>query len=138
MKIGIIYWTGTGNTAAMAEALAEGARTAGADCDVINISDGAVDVTAYDRVMLGCPAMGDEELEDMDFLPFYEEAETTLGDRPVLLFGSYSWNNGEWMDSWKARAEAAGLNLKGAQTAYDMPDDDALEALRQLGADFAG
>ena len=64
-KIAVVYWSGTGNTEAMANEVAEGAKAAGAEVDVLTASEfGADKMDAYDAVAFGCPAMGAEELED--------------------------------------------------------------------------
>ena len=119
-KVAVVYWSGTGNTEAMAGLVAEGARGAGADVDVIQAVDfDAVKLMDYDAVAFGCPAMGDEELEEMEFEPMYSEVEPLLGDMKVALFGSYDWNNGEWMDLWKQRAEDAGVFVVATVIAKD-------------------
>ncbi|MGI6536183.1 MAG: flavodoxin [Eggerthellaceae bacterium] len=137
-KVAVVYWSGTGNTEAMADLVAEGARSAGADVDVIQAVDfDAVKLMDYDAVAFGCPAMGDEELEEMEFEPMYSEVEPLLGDMKVALFGSYDWNNGEWMDLWKQRAEDAGVSVVDTVIAKDYPGDDEAAACKQLGAAVA-
>ena len=89
MKIGVIYWSGTGNTEMMAAAVAEGARAAGADVDVMTVSEtDAAGALAYDALALGCPAMGAEELEETEFEPFFAELESSLGGKKVEPFPS--------------------------------------------------
>ena len=60
MKIAVVYWSGTGNTEAMANAVAEGVKGSRADVDLLN-SIAAGELGAYDAVAFGCPAMGAEE-----------------------------------------------------------------------------
>ena len=131
-KIAIVYWSGTGNTEAMADLVAQGVRAKGGEARVIQASDfDAASVDDYDAFAFGCPAMGDEDLEDSEFEPMYDEVEPLLGDKKVVLFGSYEWNEGEWMEKWEQRAEEAGVNVLDAVAAYDYPDDDAsAECLR--------
>ena len=105
-KIAVVYWSGTGNTEAMANFVAEGATGAGAEAEVISCADFSADkVAEYDAFAFGCPAMGSEELEYDEFQPMWDEVKETLGDKKVVLFGSYSWAEGEWMDNWKADAD---------------------------------
>ena len=133
-KLAIIYWSGTGNTQAMAEAVAEGARKAGADVSLLTCAE-VNDISAYDAVALGCPAMGAEELEESEFLPMLEGIEPALPGKKVALFGSYGWGDGEWMRTWEARCAEKGITLAAASvTANEAPDDDALAACRALGA----
>ncbi len=136
MKIGIIYWSGTGNTEAMAKAICEGVESAGVAAEVINISDGEPDISAFDKCMYGCPAMGAEELEEAEFAPFWESIKGKLSGKNVALFGSYEWADGEWMDTWKADAEEAGANVV-TLIAYDNPDDEAIQQCKDFGAQFA-
>ena len=93
------------------------------------------DISAYDAVALGCPAMGAEELEESEFLPMLEGIEPTLPGKKVALFGSYGWGDGEWMRTWEARCAEKGIALAAASVmANEAPDDDALAACRALGA----
>ena len=137
-NIAVAYWTGTGNTEAMANAVAEGAAAAGAEAKAISVADFSVDdVAAFDAVAFGCPAMGAEELESDEFEPVWDACKPVLGNKPVALFGSYGWGGGEWMDSWKDDAESAGLAVVDVLIANEAPDDEALEACQALGRALA-
>ena len=138
-KVAIVYWSGTGNTEAMADLVAQGVRAKGGTADIIAANEfGPKRVGDYDAFAFGCPAMGDEELEDMEFLPMYDAVEPLLEGRRVALFGSYDWNDGEWMELWEQRAEAAGLSVVDSVIAKDYPDDDASADCLRLGALIAG
>ena len=139
-KVAIVYWSGSGNTEAMAQAVEEGARNAGADVELSFVGDtSAGDVAAFDKIILGCPAMGNENLEEYDFEPFFEELLPELQGKTVGIFGSYSWNEGEWIQIWKNRLTEAGVELAAEPVkAYSYPDDDALELCRELGKVIAG
>ena len=121
-KVGIIYWSSTGNTEAMAQAVEEGAKAAGADVEA-----------------LGCPAMGDEELEEGEFEPFFSDLEGKLSGKKVALFGSYDWGDGEWMRTWCGRAKDAGAELVEDEglIVNNTPDDEGLAACRELGGKLA-
>ena len=106
MKTAVIFWSGTGNTEAMAKAVAQGAG-----CEATEVGKFDGDLAEFDAVALGCPAMGAEELEDSEFEPFYTANESKLSGKPVALFGSYDWGDGEWMRLWADRAKAAGAKL---------------------------
>ena len=97
-KLAVIYWSGTGNTKAMAEAVAEGAKGAGAEVALLNVSETTADAAAsYDKLALGCSAMGDEVLEEAEFEPFFQQLESRLTGKNISLFGSYGWGDGQWM-----------------------------------------
>ena len=134
-KIAIVYWSGTGNTEAMADLVAQGVRAKGSDADLISATDFAPEqLDEYDAYAFGCPAMGDEELEDTEFLPMYDAVEPLLEGKRVALFGSYDWNDGEWMELWEQRAEEAGLVVIDSVIAKDYPDDDASADCMRLGS----
>ncbi len=137
MKAGVIFWSGTGNTEAMAEAVAEGIRAAGAEADVLPVAAVTADeAAAYDVLALGCPAMGDEELEDSEFEPFFAELEGKLSGKKVALFGSHEWNEeGRWMDEWTERtiSDGAAVCTGAGLKIYSTPDEEGLEKCRNLG-----
>lgn len=139
-KVAVIYWSQTGNTQQMAQAIAQGITGAGADCDLLEVS--AVtpqQALEYDKLALGCPAMGAETLEEGEFEPFFAQLEGQLGGRKVALFGSYGWGDGQWMRDWVERTQNAGANLVGEEglMVNEAPDADALEACKKLGAELA-
>ena len=134
MKVSIVYWSGTGNTEAMAEAVAEGAKNAGAEVELLPVSAASADVVGSDALLFGCPAMGSEELEESEFEPFFSSIEGKLAGKKVGLFGSYDWGDGEWMRTWQERVVSAGGNMiEDGVIANNAPDDDALSACRALG-----
>ena len=135
-KVAVIFWSGTGNTEAMAGAVADGAKAAGAEAALLACAE-VNDISAYDAVALGCPAMGAEELEDSEFLPMLEGIEPALPGKKVALFGSYGWGDGEWMRTWEARCAEKGIALAAASVmANEAPDADALAACEALGAEL--
>ena len=136
-KVAVIYWSGTGNTEAMAKAVAEGAKSAGADVNLLACTD-VISVDGYDAIALGCPAMGAEDLEDGEFLPMLEGIEPSLPGKRVVLFGSYDWGDGEWLRNWEARCAEKGITLAAeSMKCNNTPDDDGLAACRALGAAIA-
>ena len=139
-KIAVIYWSQTGNTELMANAIAEGIREVGGECDVLTVPGVSADQAAeYEKLALGCPAMGAEVLEEIDFEPFFMELEHRLGGRPVALFGSYGWGDGQWMRDWVQRTQDAGANVYQDQglMIHETPDEDGLEQCRAFGQGFA-
>ena len=137
-KVAVVYWTGTGNTEIMANAVAEGAEGKGAEVETMQAADfSASTAESFDAIAFGCPAMGAEELEDGEFQPMWDEVKETLGDKKVVLFGSYGWGSGEWMDAWKEDAEGAGVNVVDSLIVNEEPDDGGAESCRKLGAVIA-
>ena len=137
-KIAVVFWSGTGNTETMAGAVAEGARGAGAEVEEIQAADFSADALAgFDAVAFGCPAMGDESLEEDEFEPMFESVEDELSGKKVGLFGSYDWGTGDWMDAWRERTGGDGAEVIDTVIANLEPDDEALEACRALGAALA-
>ena len=139
MKVAVIYWSGTGNTEAMAKAVEEGAKAAGAESSLFTVTDiKPDDVVAYDGVALGCPAMGDEVLEESDFQPFFDAVQTKLAGKKVVLFGSYGWGDGAWMRTWEDDCKSAGIALVAESViCQDAPSGDVIEKLKAAGAAIA-
>ena len=139
MKIAVVYWSSTGNTEAMANAVAEGARKAGASAELFTATEfdgGKVD--AFDAIAFGCPAMGAEELEDSEFATMFESCESKLSGKKIALFGSYGWGDGEWMRTWEDTCRNDGASLVcDSVICQEAPDDDALNACRSLGEALA-
>ena len=138
-KIAIVYWSGTGNTEAMAEAVKAGAEEKGAEAVLVAPGDFTPDAAAaYGAVAFGCPAMGAEVLEEDEFQPMFDAVKGSLGGKAVALFGSYGWGGGEWMRAWEDDCAASGIQLTAESViCADAPDDDALAACRALGAALA-
>ena len=138
-KIAVVYWSGTGNTEAMASAVAEGAKEKGADVTLLTASQfSAGQLSSYDAIAFGCPSMGAEELEESEFDPMFTACEEDLRGKNIALFGSYGWGDGEWMRSWEARCGDDGANLVCESViCCEAPDDEALAACRGLGAALA-
>ena len=104
-KIAVVYWSGTGNTEAMASAVADGAKSAGAETVMLTAAEfDASMMDAFNGIAFGCPAMGAEELEEGEFAPMFESCETKLSGKKIALFGSYGWGDGEWMRNWRNNA----------------------------------
>lgn len=131
-NVAVVYWSQTGNTEAMANALAEAAGT-----EAIEYSSFSADQASdYDAFAFGCPAMGAEEL-DPDFEELFDDVVAAAPDKPFVLFGSYDWGTGEWMETWKASAEEQGANVIATIIANLEPDSDALDELEQVGKKLA-
>ena len=133
-KTAVVYWSGTGNTEAMAQAVAEGAGAelfACADFDAAKVDE-------FDAIAFGCPSMGAEQLEEDEFEPLFSACESKLSGKKIALFGSYGWGDGEWMRNWEDDCRDAGAELVAdSVTANNEPDDDALEECKALGAALA-
>ena len=138
-KVAVVFWSGTGNTEAMAKAVEEGIKVAGAEAAVVAPSAfDASKVSEFDAIAFGCPAMGDEVLEESEFDPMFSGIESSLKDKKIALFGSYGWGDGQWMRDWEDRCKNAGAVLAcDSVTANNDPDADAVAACKALGAALA-
>lgn len=140
MKAAVIYYSMTGNTETMAQAVKNGLESAGCEVDLMEVSAAnAQDALTYNLLALGCPAMGSEQLEELEFEPFFSELEGSLSGRKVALFGSYAWADGQWMLDWAERAENAGAMLATGKglAIYDAPDTDGIAECEALGKALA-
>lgn len=138
-KVAIVFWSGTGNTQAMADQVVAGAKAAGAEVETFTadaFSAGMMD--DYDAIAFGCPSMGVEVLEESEFEPMFSECESKLGGKKIGLFGSYGWGDGEWMRNWEDQCKSAGANLAADPViCNDYPDDDAAASCQALGKALA-
>lgn len=138
-KIAVVYYSGTGNTEQLAKAVIDGIANEGSQSLVISSGLFRSDMLDnFDGFAFGCPAMGSESLEDEIFEPMYDSLLPHLKNRKVVLFGSYGWGDGEWMRLWKESTEESGAILVADPViALDTPDEEALEAARNLGRALA-
>ena len=136
----VAYWSGTGNTQLMAQAVADGAKAAGAEVTLKEVGETTPDAAlSYDRIALGCPSMGAEELEDGEMEPFFSELEGKLAGKKTVLFGSYDWGDGEWMRIWQERAQAAGADMAADGLICNLtPGPNELAQCEALGRTLAG
>ena len=133
-KVAVVYWSGTGNTQAMAEAVA---NAAGAELFTADAFSGEK-MDAYDAIGFGCPSMGSEQLEEGEFEPMFEGCKSHLNGKKVALFGSYGWGDGEWMRSWEAECLSLGANMVcECVICQETPDEEALAACEALGRALA-
>lgn len=137
--LAIVYWSGTGNTEMMAAALRDGFAAHSDSFDYYFSDDFSADkVKEYDLIAFGCPAMGDEVLEEDSFEPMFSACETALKGKKIFLFGSYEWNDGEWMRLWKERCDQLGaVSVHDPIICYDAPDEEMLARLKELGASWS-
>lgn len=138
-KISIIYWSGTGNTEAMAKGIKKGAEGENTNVKLINVSDASIDdVLNAELVAFGCPAMGDEQLEQAEMELFMEAVSEAVKGKNIVLFGSYGWGSGAWMSSWEKQMETYGANLvEESLIINNEPDDSGLEQCKKLGETLA-
>ena len=138
-KVAVVYWSGTGNTEMMANAVADGAKTKGAEVEVFTpAAFDSAKMDLYDAVAFGCPAMGAEVLEESEFQPMFDECAAKLSGKKIALFGSWGWGGGEWMQNWEAQCRELGASIASAPvTCANQPEDDTLAACKTLGASLA-
>lgn len=139
IKVAVVFWSGTGNTEAMAMAVAEGAKEKGAEVSVLTASEFSADqMGSFDAIAFGCPSMGAEQLEEMEFEPMFSACENRLSGKTIALFGSYGWGDGEWMRTWEATCREDGANLVSEGViCNEAPDGEAEAACQALGKALA-
>nr|WP_315023067.1 flavodoxin [uncultured Aminipila sp.] len=137
-KMAIIYWSGTGNTGKMAEAVFQGAKSAGTDVTLYNVNEFVSNnIDNFDVVAFGCPSMGAEVLEETEFEPVYNDCRKKLNEKIVGIFGSYGWGDGEWMRNWEQDLIQAGALLpEGYLIINETPDEAGIENCKNYGANL--
>ena len=139
-RINVVYWSQTGNTEEMAEAIGKGITQAGGEAVVSEVSAISPDVLKDENVFaLGCPAMGAEVLEESEMEPFVAEVESFAAGKTIALFGSYGWGDGEWMRDWTDRMTSAGATVVNGEglICHETPDEDGLSECVELGKALA-
>lgn len=135
----MVYWSGTGNTEQMAQAVVAGIKAGGAEADLFTPPEfSPSQMGNYDKIAFGCPSMGAEELEETEFEPMYSSIEDQLGGKKIALFGSYDWGDGEWMRTWQEQASGKGAKLVAdGLIVNNTPDADGLASCEELGKTLA-
>lgn len=139
-KVSVVYWSQSGNTQAMAEAVGAGITAAGQEADVIDVSSASIDELKNEKSFaLGCPAMGAEVLEEGEMEPFVTELEAYVSGKTIALFGSYGWGDGQWMRDWVDRMSSAGATVLNGEglICNETPDSDVLADCENLGKQLA-
>lgn len=139
-KISVVYWSQSGNTKAMAEAVGKGITAAGKEADVVDVGNASLEELKNETVFaLGCPAMGAEVLEEGEMDPFVSDVEAFAAGKTIALFGSYGWGDGEWMRDWEERMTAAGAKVIGGEDliCQEAPDDSMLADCEAAGKQLA-
>lgn len=139
-KIIVAYWSQSGNTALMAEAIGKGIKEAGKEAEVLHISNVKIDeLKTANSFAMGCPAMGAEVLEECEMEPFMEEVEKFVSGKNIILFGSYGWGDGQWMRDWEERMIEAGANILNGEgiICQEAPDESVLDECKNLGKQIA-
>lgn len=138
-KVAVVYWSGTGNTEAMANQVVEGAKNAGAEVSLFTAAEFSSEkIDAFDAVAFGCPSMGAEQLEESEFEPMFADCEAKLNGKKIALFGSYGWGDGEWMRTWEETCRGDGAVLACESViCNDAPDAEGEAACAALGKALA-
>ena len=138
-KIAVVYWSGTGNTEAMAAMVAAGAKEAGAEATLFTSGEFGPDcMDSFDAIAFGCPSMGAEQLEETEFEPMFSSCEAKLSGKKIGLFGSYGWGDGEWMRNWEDTCRGDGaLLVREGVICNEAPDAEAEAACQALGKSLA-
>lgn len=139
-KVYIVFWTQGGNTGMMAGAVGDGVKEAGKEPVFLSPAEANVnDLKDLPAFAMGCPAMGDEVIEESEMEPFVEEVEGICAGKKIALFGSYGWGDGQWMRDWVVRMNGAGAEVINGEgvIAHETPDEEAIEACKALGKALA-
>ena len=139
-KITVVYWSQSGNTEAMAEAIGKWIEPCGKEPEVVVLGEASIDsLKEADVFALGCPAMGDEVLEEDEMEPFVAQVEGFASGKNIALFGSYGWGDGQWMREWVERMTNAGAKVVNGEglMCQEEPDEDTIQSCIDLGKQLA-
>jgi len=138
-KIGIVYWSGTGNTELMAQSILEGVKDNQSDVTLYQATEFTPELMdRFDAIGFGCPAMGSEELEASEFAPMFNRCKYKLANKKIVLFGSWGWGDGEWMSNWVTTCQnEKAILLAEPIICNSEPDSETLDACVALGKTLA-
>jgi len=134
-KLAIIYWSNNGNVEVLANHVAKGARDAGAEVLVKLVSEATVeDVTSADAVAFGSPSMDNNRIEQKEMQPFIDKFKLIpLNNKVTALFGSYGWDDGEFMKKWLNQMKDYEFNVIQNLTVNEAPSNQQLVEAEQMG-----
>lgn len=134
-QVAVIYWSGTGCTEEMAQAVVEGIKGKGATAELFTAGEFSESkIAEFDGFAFGCSAQGAEVLEEGEFQPMWDGVKSALRGKKVVLFGSYGWGDGEWMRTWVSECEDAGIDVAENYICNETPGDDELGECKKIGA----
>ncbi len=132
--IAVLYWSGSGNTEKMAQLIAQGAGVTSkhvADATRDDLRDASL-------IAFGSPALGDEGIDETEMAPFLASVGDVLGDKKIVLFGSYGWGNGAWLERWKETLSKSGLHVLDDHLAiHEAPEGESVTKCVDFGKKIA-
>ncbi|MFT5874962.1 MAG: flavodoxin short chain [Clostridium sp.] len=134
-KLTIIYSSNGGNVEVLANHIAKGATDAGAEVLVKLASEATVeDVTNADVVAFGSPSMDNNRIDQQEMQPFIEKFKLIpVNNKTTALFGSYGWDNGEFMSKWKTLMKDYQFNVIQSLTVNEAPTSEQLVEAEEMG-----
>ena len=134
-----------GNTAAMAEAVAEGLRNAGCEVDLFNTDEGRFDATRfpqYDCAAFGSPdyysyiAGGLKTFMDDHYIQDVRKGLKGLKEKPYVLFYSHG-GGGRVIGAMQGIFRRVGTLIGEPVGSKGRPDSQAVEKCKALGKELA-
>ncbi|WP_186429859.1 flavodoxin [Clostridium sp. BSD9I1] len=138
-KIAVIYWSYSGNVEVLADNIAKGAKEAGAEVLIKHVDYAKVeDVLEADVVAFGSPSMDNNRVEQEEMAPFIHEFKLLpVNKKPVVLFGSYGWDNGEFLNSWEAQMKDYDFNIIEKFAVKEAPSEEQIQKAVEIGKRMA-
>ncbi|NME95901.1 flavodoxin [Clostridium cochlearium] len=134
-KVSIIYWSAGGNVEVLADNISKGAKSAGAEVEIKQVHYAKPEeVLKADAVAFGSPSMDNNQVDQTEMAPFLKNfKDLNLENKPVVLFGSYGWDNGEFIEKWETQMKEYGFNVIGKLAVQEAPNEKQLEEAKKLG-----
>lgn len=138
-KMSIIYWSNGGNVEVLANKIKEGAESSNANVNMKLVSEAKIqDVTESDVVAFGSPSMDNNRIEQLEMEPFINEFKMLpVNGKKVALFGSYGWDNGQFMEDWKEKMKDYGFDVIDTLVVRETPNEQQLNNAYDLGEKLA-
>lgn len=141
----LIHFQEYGNTSAMAQAVAEGLRQAGAEVDMFNTNEGRFDIARfaqYDCAAFGSPdyysyiAGNLKQFMDDHYIADVRQGMTGLTGKPYVLFYSHG-GGGKVIEAMKPIFKRIGTLIGEPVRSQGRPNAETLEKCKALGKALA-
>lgn len=134
-KVSVIYWSSGGNVEVLAENIKAGAEHLGAEVLIKHVHYAKVeDVPKADAVAFGSPSMDNNRIEQEEMASFLKNfKELNMENKPTVLFGSYGWDEGQFMVDWEKLMIEYGFNIVGKLAVQESPKEEEIKKAKALG-----
>lgn len=137
-KISVVYYSFTGNTMRMVNALEKGLIEAKANYKIFKVMETKEadkdEMFTSDLIAMASPANEREEIHKLAWQPFMAENGERFKGKKIWLFGSYGWGEGLYLQNWRKQLEELGAVIVAEPILSNgSPKQEVKEELFEMG-----